>query len=52
MNPERGPTRTLSSDMDGAEANLMFDTIIELLDNFECVERLHLFDYSLSNALS
>lgn len=51
MNPERGPTRTLNSDMDGVEANSMCDTVIELLDNFECVERLHSFDYNLSNTL-
>lgn len=37
--------------MDGVEANSMCDTVIELLDNFECAERLHLFNHDLSNAL-
>lgn len=52
MNPDRGPTRTLSSDMERVEANSMCDTIIELLDNFECVERLQLFNHDLSDAFS
>ena len=38
--------------MERAEANSMCDTVIELLDNFECVERLQLFNHNLSDALS
>lgn len=32
--------------MDKEEANSMCDNIAELLNNFECVERIHLADYT------